>query len=304
MKFLVVGHLCLDVIHPVEGPEVESYGGIYYSVGTLAALTDKSDRVVPVFGVNENEYQALIDHLSQFPNVDTSGIFRFDEPTNRVHLYYRDSQTRRECSRDVAKPIPYKKIRPHLSVDGILVNMISGFDVEVETLDLMRMAIRSENIPVHFDYHSLTLGINGKHERFLQPLQNWRRWAFMMDTVQLNEEEIAGLSVEKLTEQQVVHHLLTLAVKGVVVTRGERGASLFYNAQKHVVRKDVAGIDAESTQDTTGCGDVFGAAFLYRYVKTKDLMGSSEFANHVAASKVHRVGSDQLGALRDSLIRT
>ncbi len=297
MKFLVVGHLCLDVIHPIEGPEVESYGGIYYSVGTLAALLDKSDRVFPVFGVNRDDYQVLIDHLSQFPNIDTSGIFKFDEPTNAVHLYYRDVQARIECSKDIARPIPFEEIRPHLSVDGVLVNMISGFDVEVETLDLMRMAVRSQNIPIHFDYHSLTLGIDEKYERFRRPVEDWRRWAFMIDAVQLNEEEIAGLSVEKLTEQQTVGHLLTLSTKGVLVTRGERGASLFCNDHKHVVRKDIVGVNVERARDTTGCGDVFGAAFLYHYVKTGDLLASTEFANRVAASKVHRVGSDYLAAL-------
>ena len=145
MKFLVVGHLCLDVIHPIEGSEVESYGGIYYSVGTLAALLDKSDRVFPVFGVNRDDYQVLIDHLSQFPNIDTSGIFKFDEPTNRVHLYYRDVQARIECSKDIARPIPFEEIRPHLSVDGVLVNMISGFDVKVGCFEyLTRFGIQNE----------------------------------------------------------------------------------------------------------------------------------------------------------------
>jgi sugar/nucleoside kinase (ribokinase family) len=302
MKFLVVGHLCLDVIHPIDGPEVESYGGIYYSLGTLGALLDKSDKVVPVFGVNRDDYQALMDHLSQFPNVDTSGIFKFDEPTNRVHLYYRDFQARTECSSDIAKPIPFEKIRPHLSVDGILVNMISGSDIEIQTLDLMRMAVRSENTSVHFDYHSLTLAINEKRERFRRPVQDWRRWAFMIDTVQLNEEELAGLAVEQLTEQQTVGHLLTLSMKGVVVTRGERGTSLFYNEHKHVVRKDIAGINVGSAQDTTGCGDVFGAAFFYHYVRTRDMLASAEFANRIAASKVHRVGSSHLGDLMKSPI--
>ena len=299
MKFLVVGHLCLDVVHPADGPEVQGYGGIYYSLVTLASLLALGDIVLPVFGVNKADYQGLVEHLHKFPNVDTSGIFKFDEPTNRVHLYYQDTQTRIECSRDIARPIPYERIRRRLAVDGILINMISGFDITIETLDHMRMTIRSHNIPMHFDYHSLTLGVNEKFERFRRPVSDWRRWAFMNDTVQLNEEEIAGLTMEQMTEWQTVSHLLTLGIKGVVLTRGERGASVFYNDHKHVVQKDLVGIIANEVRDTTGCGDVFGAAFHLHYVRTRDLLSAAQFANHVASARTRFAGTEGLEILGD-----
>jgi sugar/nucleoside kinase (ribokinase family) len=301
MKFLVVGHLCLDVIHPPDGPEVESYGGIYYAVAALASLARSTDEISPVFGVNKNEYAALIEHLARYPNVDTSGIFKFEEPTNRVHLYYRDKQNRIECSKDIAAPIPYERIRRHLSVDGILVNMISGSDVTVETLDHIRLAIRSHGIPLHFDFHSLTLGIKPDHERVRRPLEMWRRWAFMTDTVQLNEEEIGGLTLERLTEQQTVGHLLTLSVKGVIVTRGERGATLYHSEHKKVLRNDYEGMRQENAVDTTGCGDVFGAAFLYQYARTKDLLASTDFANRAAAAKTRQMGVEGLKNLREAV---
>ena len=298
MRFLVVGHLCLDVIHRVDEPEVQGYGGIYYSLATLASLLESSDSIQPVFGVNKADYPPLIEHLRQIPNIDTSGIFKFDQPTNKVHLYYKDVQSRIECSRDIAAPIPYEKIRRHLSVDGILVNMVSGFDVTVDTLDHIRMTVRAHNIPIHFDYHSLTLGVDEKFERFRRPIPDWRRWVFMTDSVQLNEEEIAGLSVEKMPEQQTVGHLLTLGVKALVVTRGSRGASLFFNEHKHVVRKDLEGIQVDEVRDTTGCGDVFGAAFHMHYVKTRDSFAAMQFANQVAAARTKVAGIAELRALK------
>lgn len=299
MNFLVIGHLCHDVIHPVEGPEVQSYGGIYYAVATLGALADASDRIVPVFGVNRNDYTPLVQHLAEtYPVVDTSGIFAFDEPTNSVHLFYRSGGTRIECSKDIAAPIPFARIKDFLDVDGVLVNMISGFDITVNTLDEIRLAVRDRRIPIHFDYHSLTLGIQQNHERFRRPVSDWRRWAFMTDTVQLNEEEIAGLTLEKLSEEQTAGHFLTLAVKGLIVTRGERGATVFYNDHKTMVRKDIPGRPVERSRDATGCGDVFGAAFHLHYVRTHDLLASAEFANAVAAVKAQMVGAENMHRLR------
>jgi sugar/nucleoside kinase (ribokinase family) len=298
MKFLVLGHLCLDVIHPVDAPEVSSYGGIYYTVATLASLAGDGDRVIPVFGVNKNDRESLLQRLSEFPNVETSGIFPFDEPTNTVHLFYQNRQTRIECSKDISRPIPFERIKEFLNVNGILVNIISGFDVMVNTMDEIRMAIREKNIPLHFDYHSLTLGVNENHERFRRPVIDWRRWAFMTDTIQLNEEEIGGLTIEQAPEQQTVGHLLTLGGKGVVVTRGEQGASLFYNEHKKVVRKDIPGLNVALARDVTGCGDVFGAAFHLHYVKSRDLLAAAEFANQVAAAKAQISGSDGIHMLR------
>lgn len=302
MNFLVVGHLCLDVIHPATGNEVQSYGGIYYAVVTLASLLGPSDLVTPVFGVNRNDYTPLIENLKQFTNVDPSGIFKFDEQTNKVHLYYKDQQTRIECSRDIAPPIPYSRIRRYISVDGILVNMISGFDITVETLDHIRMAIRSHDIPLHFDYHSLTLGVKEDFERFRRPVEDWRRWAFMDDTVQLNEAEILGLTVDGLSERQTVGHMLTLSVKGVVVTRGAKGVTLYYSDHKKVLQKSIDGIKIELPLDTTGCGDVFGAAFHLQYVKTRDSAAAADFANRVAAAKVEGMGVNGLKALRNGLV--
>jgi len=255
-----------------------------------------------VFGVNAAEHATFVAGLARYPAVDPSGIYPFQEPTNRVHLFYQKSGSRIECSKDISAPIPFDRIRRFLDVDAILVNMISGYDITLETLDEIRMATRGEKVPIHFDFHSLTLGPAGDGERRRRPVEEWRRWAFMMDTVQLNEEEIAGLPLEPMSEQQTVGHLLTLGVKGVIVTRGERGVSVFRNDQKHVVKTDVPGIPARMESAVTGCGDVFGAAFLYRFSKSSDLLASAEFANRTAAAKAGIPGADQLYRLRVLLV--
>ena len=302
MKFLVLGHLCFDVIHGADGRENEGIGGIFYSVAGLAALCDPRDRVFPVFGVNRSELDSVVAALARYPAVDPSGIFPFDDPTNRVHLYYREGGSRVECSKNISPPIPFERIRKFLDVDGILVNMVSGMDLTLETLDEIRMAVRGDKIPTHFDFHSLTLGPADHDERRRRPVEQWRRWAFMMDTLQLNEEEIAGLSLEPMSEQQTAGHLLTLGVRGVLVTRGDRGVSVFRNEQKHVVKTDLPGMPTSENGDVTGCGDVFGAAFLYRYTRTKDLLESADYANRAGAAKARLRGADDLRQLRAELI--
>jgi sugar/nucleoside kinase (ribokinase family) len=288
MKLLALGHLCIDSAHPAGAPPVERWGGIANAVAAMGSLAGEGDTVVPVCGVGAGDEKKFLQWLGQFPAVDTSGVFAFDGPTNRIEVYEQEGGHRVACTKDIAPPIPYEKIRKFLSADGVLINMVSGSDISLDTLDQVRMEIRSRATPVHLDYHNLTTVVGEGRERVRRPLAEWRRWAFMITTVQLSEDEAAGLTVDRLTEVQLTGHLLTLGVAGVLITRGARGVSLFTNEHKKVVRHDVAGIPAAGGADVAGLGDVFGGAFLYRFVSSADPKGSAEFANMTAARAAAR----------------
>jgi sugar/nucleoside kinase (ribokinase family) len=284
MRLLVLGHLSLDVFHPAEGGEVEEPGGLFRAVAALSSLCGRNDRVIPVSGVGTKEHAQWIDRFEALPGVETEGIFRQSVPVHKVHYYFRDRQEFVECAKELAPPIPFQRIKQHLDVDGILINMISGVDIALETLDEIRMAVRSEGVPIHLDYHNLTTGVNDRFERVRKPLVEWRRWAFMLETVQCNEEEIAGLTLEGLPELSIAGHMMTLGVKGVLVTRGPNGVALYTNQHKSVVREDVPVPGHAKAEATIGLGDIFGAAFWFHYRKSHDLQGSvAEGVQTVAA---------------------
>ncbi|TAK57900.1 MAG: carbohydrate kinase family protein [Bacteroidetes bacterium] len=299
MNITVIGHLCLDVIHHHDGTETQSYGGIFFSVATLASVLGEKDAVLPVFGVGDKEYDEFVERLKQYPNVDTSGIYKFSGPTNQVHLYYRDGAERIECSKHISDPIPWKKIKPRLNTDMVLLNMISGFDVTLETLDEIRLAIRDERIPFYMDVHSLSLGIKEDFTRFRRPLEAWRRWLFMLHGVQMNEQEAAGLTTESFEEITLAKQILALNTKVLVLTRGEQGYSAFIDDRKHILKAEEAGVDAGLARDSTGCGDVFAAAYCAKYVHSKNIQESLEFANRVAAAKARYPGSVEIDRLNE-----
>jgi sugar/nucleoside kinase (ribokinase family) len=305
MVITVVGHLCKDVIHLPDGTEThqESFGGILFTILTLANLMNEKDRIQPVFGVGQVDYELLMELLKQYKNIDPSGIFKIKGPTNQVHLLFqKDTQAKIECSKHISAPIPFNRIKPYLDGDGLLINMISGSDITLETLDYIRMEIRERNIPIHFDFHSLTLGIDQEFQRFRRPLTDWRRWCFMLDSIQMSEEEALGLSAERYDELSLINHLMTLMVETLVVTRGERGATVVVqDIHKKLTRKDFNGVSFGPAIDTTGCGDVFGAAFFYQNLKCKDSFIAAEFANKAAALNATFVNAQGLDGYRAKL---
>jgi sugar/nucleoside kinase (ribokinase family) len=305
MIITVIGHLCKDIIHLPDEKETqqESFGGILYTVLTLANLMSDKDRIQPVFGVGQADYELLIEQIKQYKNIDTSGIFKIKGPTNQVHLFcQKDAQSRIECSKNISAPIPFNRIKSYLDGDAVIINMISGSDITLETLDYIRMEIRERSIPIHFDFHSLTLGIDQDFKRFHRPLTDWRRWCFMLNSIQMSEEEALGLSTERYDETSLTNHLMTLMVEILLITRSGRGATIIkQDIHKKLTRKDIDGVSLGTAVDTTGCGDVFGAAFLYQYLKCKDSFTAAEFANKAAAFNATLRNAQELDGLRTKL---
>jgi sugar/nucleoside kinase (ribokinase family) len=305
MIITVIGHLCKDIVHVPDETTIqqESFGGIMFTLLGLANLMGDKDTIQPVFGVGQSDYESLIEILRRYRNIDISGIYKFKGPTNQVHLFYeKDAQTRIECSKNISPPIPFNRIKSYLDGDGILINMISGFDITLETLDLIRMEIREKKIPVHFDFHSLTLGIDQEFQRFRRPLTDWRRWCFMLDSIQLSEQEALGLSADHYDEVKLANHLMSLMVETLLITHGERGATIIVqDKHKKLTRKDIEGVSFGPIIDTTGCGDIFGAAFLYQNIKSKDSFQAAEFANKVAAVNATLKNTQDLLELRAKL---
>lgn len=297
MLITVVGHICHDVIHHPDGTESQGYGGIFYSLAALANIADSNTKIFPVFGIGSKDYLQLIERLSAYKNVDTSGIFKTDGQTNQVHLYYKNSSNRIECSKDIAKPIPFKKIKPYLDTNMLLINMISGFDITLETLDEIRMNLREEKIPIFLDLHSLSLGINEDGKRYRRLIPDWRRWLFMLHTVQMNEEETAGLANENPDEEYLVKQITALNTNNVIITRGSKGSTLFKDEHKQIKRFDFSGIEIKRAVDSTGCGDVFAAAYCAKYIRAKDETVSAEFANQVAAMNATFKSSNEIDQL-------
>ncbi|MGH2567796.1 MAG: carbohydrate kinase family protein [Bacteroidota bacterium] len=304
MTITVIGHLCIDRRQVSTAPErfEERFGGIIYSLTTLANVMAEGDTIVPVFGVGHAEYDDLLKLLRRYPNIDISGVYPYDGPTNSVMLFYNNGGERRiECSKHIAAPIPFERIKPHLDADGILINMVSGFDISLETLDAIRMSVRDRGTPIHFDFHSLTLGVDEKATRFRRPIIDWRRWCFFMNSIQMSEEEAKSLTAERYDEPTLANQLMPLMVNALVLTRGARGVTLITQAKKKLTKTDIAGVPVQEIVDPTGCGDVFGAVFFHTFLKTGDYLASATFANTIAALNATVRGAEGIDTLRDRL---
>jgi hypothetical protein len=322
MKFGVIGEPCIDFIHR-GGKESKSLGGILYSAVSLAVIAP-GDEVYPIMNLGNDEYDNIVSFLGKFPNIKTDFINRVQRKTRVVNLYYkgldvefecpktgkRKTYDREESSTDPAMPVDYDWIKPALSqLEGILVNMVSGIDITIETLQQIRKNYKGY---IHLDIHNVVMQTNDKGERTQSSINNWEAWCCSSDTLQMNESELHIITPEKLSEYEFAERVLTTGAesygKALVVTRGKAGVSLFRKVKKKVMgeeyfeidKSDLATIESNHFADSTGCGDVFASGFFYKSIKNNrhDYKASMNFANRTAGEKTKIMGVEELHKLK------
>src|ERR1051325_10860629 len=138
MNLAVIGEPCIDYISINGKMHEKEFGGIFYSLLSLSHLAGKNDQIFPVFYAGKDEYSNLIQILSGIDNIKTSGIKITEHDTRKVNLYYGssglDNYDREENSTFPVPEVKYEMLEPFLNnLDGILINMVSGEDININT---------------------------------------------------------------------------------------------------------------------------------------------------------------------------
>ncbi len=280
MRIGIIGQPCIDEIQmPGDDQPRQSLGGVLYSYAALerimAGCEKEHDSFAPLTWLSNSDVDVLNTLLSQFPHMENSeGLWRTDSLTNRVLLNYSSDGSRTEHCPNVLPRLTGFQLTPALlsSLDGLFVNMISGFDVGLDTLDTaLNTAARRPY--VHLDIHALVLGplshpegTGNTHGDGRKPrgVRKWKHWLNVADSVQLNEMEVRWLGDPEVTSEQALLRYIErqrdrLRLKRLIVTRAEKGATMYdvkTGAVHHASPPELTPVD------TTGSGDVFGAAFI------------------------------------------
>lgn len=311
MNYLVIGEPCIDLIHKENGEIEHSYGGVLYSIISLAVLTSASDFIYPLMNLGADEYDNITNIFKKYPKIKLDGINKVNHPTKKVHLFisnYRSGKKAKiEHSNEDTYSLSYEKIQPFLeNADALLVNMVSGVDITLDTLKKIREDFKGF---IHIDIHNLVMKTNAEGFREHTNLPEWRQWCTNADTIQMNEFEIGVLSREKRNDYEIAEEILiniNADMAGVVVTKGKLGVSGFTRKEKifgdvrffDLDKFDVPAVENPRFVDTTGCGDVFGASFTADYSRTKDFKKALHYATRIASYKTSLSGIYELDKLK------
>ena len=268
MNFLVIGHSVVDEIFEKHANTIKP-GGIYYTVISLLSLVESKDKIFLCTNTAEGNPDLFGFVYNQVENT----FIRKVKSIPFVKLVISENGERKETYTELDENLILPEEDFDL-FDGILINMITGYDVSLNQLNEL---IKNFDGLIYFDVHTLSRGVDNNLERNFRRIKNFDLWTECIDILQANESELQTLS-DKGKEIEIVEELLSYGIKQVLITRSDRGATVYFLDNKSVVRIDEIALKVKS-MNKVGCGDVFGAVYFYNYIKNKNVKLALEKAN-------------------------
>jgi sugar/nucleoside kinase (ribokinase family) len=290
MNILVIGHSVVDKIIDKGNLSIKP-GGIFYSVASLLSQLQKDDKLFLCTELDEANEKLFMDFYSR---AEKEYVYKV-ESIQRVELKTESIGEREETYSQISKnlAVPSNNLN---RFDGILINMISGYDISLTQLEKLRNNYLGQ---IYFDVHTLSRGIDKNLNRIFRRIENFNKWAECINILQANESELLTLSYKK-DKNQIIEELFSFGIKQIIITRAEKGATVYSREDgiTKIFNKDALKI---KLTNKVGCGDVFGAVYFYNYIKNKNVTLALEQANLFAGiSSTYSKVNEYLNLKRDA----
>ena len=299
MKIGVIGTVVKDHIFLSDGTEINSYGGIFYTLSILGNLVKESDEIYPVCYLGEDIYDEVLNRLLQYKSIRAPGIKKIAQNNTAVKLIYKNVEHRNEFLSNRFPPLLLEDIEKIGSMDVWIVNFITGFEL---SLDTFQQFCEQTSGLILMDFHSLTLDIEENGLRVLRRCPNWEEWIRNVDVLQMNEAEAISLSNNQGASNhrliQFGNEVIDKNIKIFHITRGSNGSMLFYKNGRMAANFEIPPRKVDNVVDVTGCGDAFAAGFLKHYFHSKDIVAATEYANLIAGFNCTIRGTEELHKLK------
>lgn len=272
---VVVGHTTVDVNVFPHGVVENVLGGAPTYAGF--ALTSLGEEAGIVSKIGQDFPEHFPPLFSKF-GLNTEGILVTSGATTKFENRYTEEGKRDQICKEVTDSISPSDIpEVYFNAGSFYISPVMN-EVSPETIS----RISEEVSPIMIDPQGIFRKLNETNEITLEKPDNLKDYLSEVDIVKVGKDE---LEVFEESREEVLEGLVGMGPEVAILTLGEEGCEVFSNGE--VNKLDSIEVKAE---DLTGAGDVFGAAFLYKYIRSKDPVSSAKFANAAAGLKVEYKG--------------
>ena len=246
---LIIGTVALDTIETPFGRVKKALGGSATYASFAASFFAKPALISIVGNDFPKEYLELIEKRS----IDIDGL-KISGKTFYWEGFYEYDMNKAKTKKTELNSLENFKVEVPEKYKDIKYIFLANIDPELQ-LDTLRQI----NEPEFVVMDTMNFWINHKKKPLLEVIKK-------VDVLLLNDGEARQL-FNTFNLVNAANSALSLGPKAVIIKKGEHGALLF-TKNKHF---NAPGYPLENIKDPTGCGDVFGGAFIGYLAKTKDL---------------------------------
>jgi hypothetical protein len=273
MKILLIGHSIIDHFEELNS-EISKPGGIFYSALGILSLAGTEDEIYLLTCRNEKSFHLFKKLYSKANQTFINKVEKMPE----VILKISGFGERKETYKNLSSQLTIDKVKDWNQFDGILINMITGFDISLDQLKTIRENFKGT---IYFDVHTLSRGVGANMEREFRPIPQIREWLSNINILQCNENELKTIVQDK-DEFNCAKEIFQFGPQIIIITKGEKGVRTFF-LENRGIKSLFLKAEQVNAINKIGCGDIFGAVFFYSYISTRDVNKSLISANKAGA---------------------
>lgn len=268
IDFLAIGHVCHDWT-----PSGNVLGGTTSYASFFARKMNLQTAILTSFG-SDFEFQNRFQNISlhSIPSKKTTCFKNVYDGNNRQQFLLEKSNN------IFTNHIPDEFQHPKMVLLGPIAN-----EIDFNFLD------KFENSIVAVCPQGWMRRWDSDGKVFHQMLEDWSVFK-KADIVILSEEDL-NFQLKLIPKLADIFNIL-------VVTKGEKGADVFFNNNKHTFPSFPT-----KMIDPTGAGDIFATAFLIKYFETNDISQAGNFANAAASFCIEKKGIEGIASQEEILKR-
>lgn len=288
--FGLIGTITHDVITYESGRSLKGLGGVLYQAAVFCGL---GKEVFLYTNIGDELVRDMENVVKSWKTLRRGGIRCVPGSGNQVFLHYPEKGERVEILKSVVPPLDPSPIINDSSKFWMLILILnSGFDIKLQD---WRKVISSASCPVWIDIHSLLLSREFNVERRYVPLTEWKEWVEGVHFIQANEKEVATMlgSPDRIASKTELFSfariVFDLGATAVFITLGKEGV-LVITPEEY---RKLSALKAKKVVDTTGCGDVFGAAAAAKLASGETPFSAASYGIELATEAVSIKGVEE-----------
>lgn len=272
---VVVGHVTVDVnvfphgvIENILGGAPTYAGFALNSLGEEVGIVSKIGKDFP------EHFPPLFSRLG----LNTEGILATSGKTTKFENKYTEEGDREQTCKEVADSISPKDLpQAYLNAQAFYISPVAN-EVSPDTLS----KISETGTIAMLDPQGIFRDISDSGEISLKKPKDLQDYLSNIDIVKVGKDELQTFDQP---EEDILKNLVEMGPEIAILTLGDEGCKVLSDGEiSHIESLPV------EERDLTGAGDVFGAAFLSKYLKSKNPIESAQFATAAAGLKIEYKG--------------
>lgn len=272
---IVVGHVAIDVNILPWGVIENALGGAPTYAGFALVALKRNAGIISKIGADFPEkFPPIYSKLG----LDTEGMVVAGEHTTTFeNTYDEDGHRTQVCTHVAAKLSPEDIPQSYRSARSFYISPIAG-EVDPTMLEELK---QNENV-VMFDPQGILREIGPDGRVRVRSRDDLADFLEYVDVVKIGMDEAKVL---KGGARGALEKLRELGPRAAILTQGPKPCAVL--SDEGFEKISSLKVDA---RDLTGAGDVFGAAFLSRYLDVRGVLDSTRFASAAAGLKIRYKG--------------